>query len=352
MPQTLFRPFFPPYRLLPGLTALVPEFLAHTQAALETFAAALAAADYVQISRFGHNLRGSGASFGFPYLSELGQAIEAAAQAQDLQTLQYLFHASVAYLNWVKATLPNALAPHGQAPVRAPENLEQALKQHTRGRSQLGQAYRKHQLAQLGRYVQGVIKRSLDILGSLGLLLLLAPLLLGVALAIWLEDRGPVLFSQQRVGKGGQPFAFYKFRSMVPHAEALKAELQHLNESGGGVIFKSRQDPRITRVGRWIRRFSIDELPQLYHVLKGEMSLVGPRPPVPAEVALYTPAQRKRLDVTPGLTCIWQVSGRSEIPFQQQVQLDQTYIQRQSLRLDLLLLLRTVKAVLGGRGAY
>ncbi len=196
------------------------------------------------------------------------------------------------------------------------------------------------------------LKRLIDIFGaSLGLLVL-SPLFVLTASLIWLEDRGPILFVQDRVGRNGQLFRFYKFRSMVINAEALKDKLSHLNESSDGVIFKSRRDPRITRVGRVIRRLSIDELPQLWHVLSGEMSLVGPRPPVPREVADYTPEDRKRLHAKPGLTCIWQVSGRSEIPFRQQVVMDQDYIRKQSLSMDLMLLFKTVRAVLGGRGAY
>lgn len=195
-------------------------------------------------------------------------------------------------------------------------------------------------------------KRSLDVCGAAVALVMLSPLLLLTALAIWLEDRGPVLFAQERVGQYGRVFRFYKFRSMLRNAEALKDSLAHLNESSDGVIFKSRRDPRITRVGRVIRRTSIDELPQLWNVLRGDMSLVGPRPPVPREVADYSPEARKRLDIRPGLTCIWQVSGRSEIPFQRQVQMDQDYILRHSLTLDLTLLLKTVKAVFSGRGAY
>lgn len=196
------------------------------------------------------------------------------------------------------------------------------------------------------------LKRGLDITGSLLALMALSPLFAATALLIKVEDGGPVFFAQDRVGQYGQTFRFYKFRSMVLNAEALKDSLADLNESQDGVIFKSRRDPRITRVGRFIRRYSIDELPQLWNVLKGDMSLVGPRPPVPREVADYTPEDRKRLDVRPGLTCIWQVSGRSEIPFRQQVQMDQAYILKRSLKLDFLLLLKTVKAVLGGRGAY
>ncbi|MGE3726005.1 MAG: sugar transferase [Candidatus Sericytochromatia bacterium] len=196
------------------------------------------------------------------------------------------------------------------------------------------------------------LKRGLDMAGAATALLALSPLFALTALLIKSEDGGPVYFAQDRVGQDGQIFRFYKFRSMVLNAEALKDSLADLNESQDGVIFKSRRDPRITRIGRVIRRYSIDELPQLWNVLKGDMSLVGPRPPVPREVADYTPEDRKRLDVRPGLTCIWQVSGRSEIPFRQQVQMDQAYILNRSLKLDFLLLLKTVKAVLGGRGAY
>lgn len=196
------------------------------------------------------------------------------------------------------------------------------------------------------------IKRGVDIFGSASGLLLLSPLFALTALAIVIENPGPVFFSQSRVGKDGQHFQFYKFRSMVTHAEALKDQIMNMNESSDGVIFKAKNDPRITRVGRFIRRFSIDELPQLWNVLKGDMSLVGPRPPVPREVALYEPEDFKRLHVTPGITCIWQVSGRSEIPFKQQVQLDQKYIARQSLKEDLSLLFQTISAVFYGRGAY
>lgn len=221
--------------------------------------------------------------------------------------------------------------------------------------TRLKQARRQRRQAPLHRLGSGLLagfKRLIDIFGAGFGLLALSPLLSLTALAIWLEDRGPIFFVQDRVGLNGKLFRFYKFRSMVPRAEALKDSLAHLNESGDGVIFKSRRDPRITRVGRIIRRLSIDELPQLLHVLSGEMSLVGPRPPVPREVADYTPEDRKRLHAKPGLTCIWQVSGRSEIPFRQQVRMDQDYIRHQSLRMDLVLLLKTIRAVIGGRGAY
>jgi len=196
------------------------------------------------------------------------------------------------------------------------------------------------------------VRRAFDIVGSLVGLILLSPIFLVTAIAIKLEDPGPVFFTQTRVGRFGSTFPFYKFRSMYVDAEARKAELMAQNESGDGVIFKMKNDPRITRVGRIIRRFSIDELPQLLNVLKGDLALVGPRPPVPAEVADYTLEQRKRLHVKPGITCIWQVSGRSDIPFHDQVQLDLQYIRSQSLWTDILLLLKTIPAVLLGRGAY
>lgn len=196
------------------------------------------------------------------------------------------------------------------------------------------------------------LRRAFDIVGSLVGLILLSPIFLITAIAIKLEDPGPVFFTQTRVGRFGSTFPFYKFRSMYVDAEARKAELMAQNESGDGVIFKMKNDPRITRVGRIIRRFSIDELPQLLNVLKGDLALVGPRPPVPSEVADYTLEQRKRLHVKPGITCIWQVSGRSDIPFREQVQLDLQYIRSQSLWADILLLLKTIPAVLLGRGAY
>jgi lipopolysaccharide/colanic/teichoic acid biosynthesis glycosyltransferase len=196
------------------------------------------------------------------------------------------------------------------------------------------------------------LKRVLDILVSLAMLILLSPLFAFVAACIKLTDGGPVLFWQARVGQWGREFPFPKFRSMVMNAEKLKDTLLAQNQHGNGVTFKMKKDPRVTWIGRVIRKLSIDELPQLWCVLKGDMSLVGPRPPVPREVRLYTLADRRRLDVTPGLTCIWQVSGRGDIPFPQQVQLDLQYIESQSFWLDVKLLLATVPAVLLGKGAY
>ena len=197
-----------------------------------------------------------------------------------------------------------------------------------------------------------VLKRSFDIVFSALALVLLFPLFLVVAILIKATSRGPVFFVQIRVGKYGRPFPFYKFRSMYRDAEKRKAELLAQNQSADGVIFKMKKDPRITPIGRIIRRTSIDELPQFLNVFFGDMSLVGPRPPVPAEVSQYSLEDRKRLMVKPGLTCLWQVSGRSDIPFKQQVRLDKEYIRSQSLWRDLLILLRTVPAILSGKGAY
>jgi len=196
------------------------------------------------------------------------------------------------------------------------------------------------------------LKRGLDItLASAGLIAF-SPLLSFVALVIKLTDNGPVLFWQQRVGQGGRVFAFPKFRSMVVNAEELKQALLAENDHGNSVTFKMKRDPRVTWIGALLRRLSLDELPQLWCVLRGDMSLVGPRPPVPQEVAEYSVRDRRRLDVVPGLTCIWQVSGRGDIPFDRQVELDLEYIRRRSLWFDLKLLCLTLPAVLSGRGAY
>jgi exopolysaccharide biosynthesis polyprenyl glycosylphosphotransferase len=198
--------------------------------------------------------------------------------------------------------------------------------------------------------VQRAIKRAIDILASATALTLLSPLLLTVAALVKLTSRGPVLFRQLRVGQYGRTFHMLKFRSMVVNAEELKAKLLARNEQQGPV-FKMTKDPRITRVGRFIRKYSIDELPQLLNVLRGEMSLVGPRPPIPSEVAKYEAWQRRRLSVRPGLTCVWQVSGRNEISFEEWMYLDMQYIDHWCLKSDLELMLKTVPVVLTGRGA-
>ncbi len=196
------------------------------------------------------------------------------------------------------------------------------------------------------------VKRLMDIFASGLGLLLLSPVFLVLALAVKLTSRGPVFFSQTRVGRYGRHFRFWKFRSMRTDAEALKAQLTSQNESADGVIFKMKDDPRITKVGRFLRRTSLDELPQLWNVFIGDMSLVGPRPPVPSEVAQYTLEDRKRLDVIPGITCLWQIKGRSEIPFHEQVRLDKEYILAPSVWKDIAILFKTIPAIIGGKGAY
>jgi exopolysaccharide biosynthesis polyprenyl glycosylphosphotransferase len=195
------------------------------------------------------------------------------------------------------------------------------------------------------------IKRFIDVLISAMALVLLSPLFAFVALLIKLEDRGPVFFGQRRVGKWGREFKMFKFRSMSVDAEARFQTVLEQNSHASGVTFKLKNDPRITKIGKWLRKFSIDEFPQFYNVLIGDMSLVGPRPPVPREVAMYSPADRRRLEVTPGLTCFWQIGGRADIDFPEQVQLDVQYIESQSFWLDMKILLKTVPAVLLGRGA-
>lgn len=199
--------------------------------------------------------------------------------------------------------------------------------------------------------LDAVLRRALDIAVSAAALLLLLPLLALIALCIRLDSPGPVLFVQKRVGKHGQEFPVFKFRSMFTDAEERLHTVLAANERSGPV-FKMRLDPRITRCGRWLRRCSLDEVPQLLNVLRGEMSLVGPRPALPREVALYTPEQQQRLSVLPGLTGLWQVSGRATLSFEASVALDLAYVQRQSFMLNVVILARTIPAVLTGRGAY
>jgi len=172
-----------------------------------------------------------------------------------------------------------------------------------------------------------------------------------IAIAIRVDDRGPVFFRQTRVGKDGRTFGVYKFRTMVVDAEQRKAELEALNE-GSGVLFKIRQDPRVTRAGNWLRRWSLDELPQLINVVAGDMSLVGPRPALPAEAVRYGEHMRRRLVVKPGITGLWQVSGRSDLPWDEAVRLDLRYVENWSFALDLQILWKTWSAVVRGSGAY
>jgi lipopolysaccharide/colanic/teichoic acid biosynthesis glycosyltransferase len=196
------------------------------------------------------------------------------------------------------------------------------------------------------------VKRGLDVVLSVLLLALLAPLLALIATAVALTSRGPVLYEWRVLGRRARPFTGYKFRTMVVNADELKPALLPYNEMSGPA-FKMRADPRVTRIGRFLRKYSLDELPQLWSVLRGDMSLVGPRPPSPQEFASFAPHQRAKLAVTPGITCLWQVSGRSGITdFERWIQLDLEYIQRWDLRLDAVILARTLPAVLRGDGAY
>jgi exopolysaccharide biosynthesis polyprenyl glycosylphosphotransferase len=195
-----------------------------------------------------------------------------------------------------------------------------------------------------------LVKSFIDIAGSMVGIVLISPLLLTIAALVKLTSRGPVFFSQERVGLNGRRFMVHKFRTMVVNAEALKADLAHANEMDGPV-FKIKNDPRVTKIGNFLRKTSLDELPQLFNVAKGEMSLVGPRPPLPKEVDEYLPCHRRRLSMRPGITCIWQVSGRNNIDFTQWMKLDLKYIDDWSLWLDAKLLLLTVRAVVGGSGS-
>lgn len=196
-----------------------------------------------------------------------------------------------------------------------------------------------------------VSKRIIDIIGSLAGLIFLSPLFLIVAILIKLEDpKGKVFFSQERNGKYPGTFKMYKFRSMVHNAEELLEKLKDQNEQTGPV-FKIKEDPRITRVGKFIRKTSIDELPQLFNVLMGDMSLVGPRPPIPREVEQYTAYQMQRLGVKPGLTCLWQVGGRNSVDFDGWVELDIEYIKNRSLWLDIKLIFKTIGVLLGDDNA-
>ncbi len=194
-------------------------------------------------------------------------------------------------------------------------------------------------------------KRFCDIVIAVVLLIITSPILLISALLVQFTSKGGIIFGQERVGKGGKRFTCYKLRSMCADAEARKAGLMKNNEVSGPV-FKMKRDPRITPVGRWLRMFSIDELPQLWNVIKGEMSIVGPRPPIPSEVEKYTDHQLQRLAVQPGLTCLWQINGRSNVEFDRWVELDLLYIEQMSLKMDIMIVLKTIPAVAFSRGAH
>ncbi len=208
-----------------------------------------------------------------------------------------------------------------------------------------------HDLAVRGDAAYRILKRVFDIVVGSLILLLLVPVIPLVALMIWLDSPGPIFFRQPRVGQDGQVFDFYKFRSMYAEADTRVAELADRNEQTGPV-FKIRNDPRITPVGQFLRRSSLDEVPQIFNVLKGDMGIVGPRPALPREVAKYQAWHRRRLEVKPGLTCLWQISGRSQIGFDEWMRLDLEYLRTQSLWNDVVILLKTIPAVMARRGAY
>ena len=214
------------------------------------------------------------------------------------------------------------------------------------------QANTRRAMHHLHRRLNTACKRALDITVSASLLTLLLPFFILIALLIRIESKGAVLFCQSRAGRNNQPFCMWKFRSMYQDAEQRLAQVQSENEMQDGVLFKMKRDPRVTVIGKFIRKASIDELPQLWNVLKGDMSLVGPRPALISEVKQYSQHDRNRLMVKPGITCIWQVTGRSNIPFEQQVELDIDYIYQQSVSADIWLLIKTIPAVLFARGAY
>lgn len=196
-----------------------------------------------------------------------------------------------------------------------------------------------------------VAKRCFDLVMGAAILVMLLPVFPIIALMIKLDSQGPVFFRQDRVGRNGKVFKFYKFRSMFKDAETRKKDVEAFNEQEGPV-FKIRSDPRVTSVGRFLRRSSLDEIPQILNVLKGDMSIVGPRPHLVHEVDNYQPWHRKRLEVMPGITCLWQISGRSHVTFNEWMRLDMEYIRQRSFRTDLLIFLRTIPAVIARRGAY
>jgi lipopolysaccharide/colanic/teichoic acid biosynthesis glycosyltransferase len=193
------------------------------------------------------------------------------------------------------------------------------------------------------------MKKAFDFFFSFSVIMLISPVLLIIAIAIRLEDGGSVFFIQERMGLNGRRFPIIKFRTMVANAEALKFSLQGLNEQDGPV-FKITNDPRVTRVGWFLRKTSFDELPQFFNVIRGEMSVVGPRPPIPTEVEMYQQWQKRRLSMKPGITCTWQVSGRNDIPFDEWMKLDMEYIDNWSFTRDAILVFKTIKVILTGTG--
>jgi len=195
------------------------------------------------------------------------------------------------------------------------------------------------------------LKRALDIVGSCAALIVFSPIFLTISLLVKI-DGGPIIYAQKRIGRNGREFRMFKFRSMVVNADALIKDLMAKNDRGTSITFKMKDDPRMTKIGKWLRKLSLDELPQFVNVLLGDMSLVGPRPCLPREVVHYSLEQRRRLDVMPGITGLWQISGRADIGFEGQLRLDSTYLESQTFWGDVKILLKTVPAVLFGKGAY
>jgi lipopolysaccharide/colanic/teichoic acid biosynthesis glycosyltransferase len=222
------------------------------------------------------------------------------------------------------------------APAAAPLDVVSPLDVYAPGRAARG--------------VVGAVKLAVDVLAAALLVLLLLPVLTAIAIAVK-ADGGPVFFKQTRIGRNGREFKMVKFRSMVVDAEQRRAELVETNE-GAGPLFKMRRDPRITRIGGVLRRYSVDELPQLFNVLAGTMSLIGPRPPLPTEAANYTDHERRRLAVRPGMTGLWQVSGRSDLSWDESIALDLSYVDQWTVGMEARIITGTARAVLGGRGAY
>jgi len=253
----------------------------------------------------------------------------------------------VATEGWKQATSENRPPEDMIARLEAVRALERRLDK-AREPNRIGLAFREF----LADKVYPAVKRGIDVSLVSILLYFTWPIFAIVAFLIWLDDPGPVIYTQTRIGKHGKPFRFPKFRSMVLDADKLKDKFLAQNEMKGGITFKMKRDPRIIPIGFVIRKYSLDELPQLWSILRGDLTLVGPRPPVPREVALYTSSDRRRLEAVPGLTCIWQVSGRSDIPFPRQVELDVEYLEQRSLLLDLRILIATIPAVITGKGAY
>lgn len=223
--------------------------------------------------------------------------------------------------------------------------LETKARQNDAGAAVTGDVVLHDTLA----YVTG--KRLFDLAVGFLVFVFAIPIVPLIALMIKLDSPGPVFYRQDRIGRSGRPFRFYKFRSMYREADRRRAELEGRNEQEGPV-FKMKADPRITPVGQFLRRSSMDEIPQIINVLRGEMSIVGPRPPLPVEVARYQPWHRRRLDVKPGITCLWQIAGRSQIGFDEWMRLDMEYLRTRSLRTDLTIFLKTLPAVMARRGAY